>query len=147
MLLWVVGARRDGHGVLRPDPSGNFQFPLSGRYRNDTLDLSAPDLSLQFSFGSVPLRLFGRRAFAIGGYLAFLVVPTIVAGILADNLENADNLRLLAFAAVPIHTARNLYPDSPSVGDPTDTAWALTWLVLIALSVLVLAWRFRGDEA
>jgi outer membrane protein assembly factor BamB len=61
VLLWVVGARRDGHGVLRPDPSGNFQFPLSGHYRNDTLDLSAPDLSLQFSFGSVPLRLFGIR--------------------------------------------------------------------------------------
>jgi outer membrane protein assembly factor BamB len=69
VLLWVIGARRDGHGVLQPDPSGNFQFPLSGRYRNDTLDLSAPDLSLQFSFGSVPLRLFGIRG-QIGGDFA-----------------------------------------------------------------------------
>jgi outer membrane protein assembly factor BamB len=69
VLLWVIGARRDGHGVLRPDPSGNFQFPLSGGYRNDTLDLSAPDLSLQFSFGSVPLRLFGIRG-QMGGDFA-----------------------------------------------------------------------------
>jgi outer membrane protein assembly factor BamB len=61
VLLWVIGARRDRHGVLRPDPSGNFQFPLSGLYRHDTLDLSSADLSLQFSFGSVPLRLFGIR--------------------------------------------------------------------------------------
>jgi outer membrane protein assembly factor BamB len=61
LLLWVIGARRDRRGVLRPDPSGNFQFPLSGHYRDDTLDLSAPDLSLQFSFGSVPLRLFDIR--------------------------------------------------------------------------------------
>ncbi len=61
LLLWVIGASRDRRGVLRPDPTGNFQFPLSGGYRNDTLDLSAPDLSLQFSFGSVPLRLFGIR--------------------------------------------------------------------------------------
>jgi ABC-2 type transport system permease protein len=91
--------------------------------------------------------LTGRRAFAVGGYLAFLIVPTIVAGILVDGLENVDNLRLLAFAAVPIHTARNLYPDSPTTGDPSDTLWALTWLALIAVSMLVLAWRFRGDEA
>jgi hypothetical protein len=69
VLLWVIGGRRHGHGVLEPDPSGNFQFPLSGRYRNDTLDLSAPDLSLQFSFGSVPLRLFGIRG-QMGGDFA-----------------------------------------------------------------------------
>jgi outer membrane protein assembly factor BamB len=61
LLLWVIGARRDRDGVLRPDPSGNFQFPLSGTYRRDTLELGSQDLSLQFSFGSVPLRLFDVR--------------------------------------------------------------------------------------
>jgi outer membrane protein assembly factor BamB len=61
LLLWVIGARRDRHGALRPDPTGNFQFPLSGTYRHDTLDLSSGDLNLQFSFGSVPLGLFGIR--------------------------------------------------------------------------------------
>ncbi|HEY7267138.1 MAG TPA: PQQ-binding-like beta-propeller repeat protein [Solirubrobacterales bacterium] len=61
VLLWVIGARRDRHGVLQPDPSGNFQFPLAGVYRRDTLSVSSSDLSLQFSFGSVPLRLFEIR--------------------------------------------------------------------------------------
>ncbi len=61
VLLWVIGARRDRNGVLEPDPSGNFQFPLAGSYRRDALSLSSPDLSLQFSFGPVPLRLFDLR--------------------------------------------------------------------------------------
>jgi outer membrane protein assembly factor BamB len=61
LLLWVIGARRDRHGLLRPDPNGNFQFPLAGPYRRNTLDLGSQDLSLQFSFGSVPLGLFDLR--------------------------------------------------------------------------------------
>ena len=61
LLLWVVGGKRGRDGVLRPDPSGNFQFPLSGVYRRNTLELGSTDLSLQFSFGSVPLGLFDVR--------------------------------------------------------------------------------------
>jgi hypothetical protein len=61
LLLWVIGGRRDRNGVLRPDPNGNFQFPLSGTYRRTALALGSQDLSLQFSFGSVPLRLFDVR--------------------------------------------------------------------------------------
>jgi ABC-2 type transport system permease protein len=109
---------------------------------------SGTAIALYYAFVGLAISsLTGRRAFAVGGYLAFLIVPTIVAENLAGSLEDADNLRLFAFATVPIHTARNLYPDSPTIGDPTDTAYALVWLALIVLSVLVLAWRFRGDEA
>jgi hypothetical protein len=61
LLLWVIGARRDRRGLLRPDPNGNFQFPLAGHYRGNTLELGSQDLSLQFSFGSVPLGLFDVR--------------------------------------------------------------------------------------
>jgi outer membrane protein assembly factor BamB len=61
LLVWVIGARRDRSGLLRPDPNGNFQFPLSGTYRRNALALGSQDLSLQFSFGSVPLRLFDVR--------------------------------------------------------------------------------------
>jgi len=61
LLLWVIGAKRDRNGLLRPDPNGNFQFPLSGLYRRNTLELGSTDLSLQFSFGSVPLGLFDVR--------------------------------------------------------------------------------------
>jgi len=61
LLLWVIGARRGRDGLLRPDPNGNFQFPLSGVYRRNALALGSQDLSLQFSFGSVPLGLFDVR--------------------------------------------------------------------------------------
>jgi hypothetical protein len=57
----VIGARRGRDGTLRPDPNGNFQFPLSGAYRRSTLQLGSTDLSLQFSFGAVPLGLFDVR--------------------------------------------------------------------------------------
>jgi hypothetical protein len=56
-------------------------------------------------------------------------------------------LVLMAFAAVPIHVAESLYPVTPDPGDPSNTAWVTSWLVLIALSALVLVWRFRGDES
>ena len=105
-------------------------------------------MALYFAFvGLAIASLTGRRPFAIGGYLAFLIVPTIVGGILSNNIEHGDNFRLIAFAAVPIHTAEALYPVSPDPGDPSNTAWVLSWLVLIALSALVLVWRFRGDES
>jgi hypothetical protein len=61
LLLWVIGARRGRDGVLHPDPNGNFQFPLSGDYRRNTLELGSRDLSLQFSFGAVPLGIFDVR--------------------------------------------------------------------------------------
>jgi ABC-2 type transport system permease protein len=91
--------------------------------------------------------LTGRRAFAIGGYLAFLIVPTIVGGILSNNIDNGGNFRLIAFAAVPIHVAEALYPVTPDAGDPSNTAWVTVWLVLLAASALLLIWRFRGDES
>ena len=105
-------------------------------------------MALYFAFvGLAIASLTGRRAFAIGGYLAFLIVPTIVGGILSNNIEHGDNFRLIAFAAVPIHVAESLYPVTPDVRDPSNTAWVTSWLALIAVSALVLVWRFRGDES
>jgi outer membrane protein assembly factor BamB len=61
VLVWVVGAHRDRQGIDRPDPAGNFQFPLLGRYRGGLLELNARSLALQFSFGPVPVRNFDLR--------------------------------------------------------------------------------------
>jgi outer membrane protein assembly factor BamB len=61
VLLWVVGARRDARGTAHADPQGGFQFPLGGRYRGGALELGSAGLSLQFSFGPVPLREFDVR--------------------------------------------------------------------------------------
>ena len=89
--------------------------------------------------------LTARRAFAVGGYLAFLVVPTIVGGILAHAL-NVRALRLLAFAAVPVQAARGLFPGYTDQGHLGPWAWAATAVELIVVSVVVLALRYGRDE-
>ena len=133
-----------GNVLFATHPFGYVQDHL-----HDIPRIAAAGIAMALYFAFVGLAissLTGRRAFAVGGYLAFLIVPTIVGGILSNNIEHGENFRLMAFAAVPIHTAEALYPVSPDPGDPSNSAWVLVWLVLIALSALVLAWRFRGTR-
>ena len=56
LLLWVIGARRDRHGVLQPDPSGNFQFPARGRLpaRRACPELVGPEPAVQLRLGPAP---------------------------------------------------------------------------------------------
>ena len=61
ILMWVVTARRDRRGVPVADPQGTLAFPLAGRYKGDSVILSARDVNLTFTFGDVPLRLFEFR--------------------------------------------------------------------------------------
>ena len=90
--------------------------------------------------------LTSRRAFAVGGYLALMVVPTIVGGVLANNINNGHYLRLMAIAAAPIKVTQALYPDYTDPGNLGPGAWTLTYFIVIACSVGVIAWRYRGDE-
>ena len=88
--------------------------------------------------------LTSRRAFAVGGYLAFLAIPTIVGGVLAHAL-NENYLRLLAFAAVPIQAARGLYPDYSDRGHITAGLWAATAVEIMVVAIIVLAVRYGRD--
>ncbi len=89
--------------------------------------------------------LTARRAFAVGGYLAFLVIPTIVGGVLAHAL-NERYLRLLAFAAAPIQTARGLYPGYSDHGHISATVWGATSVELMVLAIAVLVVRYGREE-
>jgi ABC-2 type transport system permease protein len=89
--------------------------------------------------------LTGRRAFAVGGYLAFLVIPTIVGGVLGHAL-NERYVRLLAFAAAPIQTARGLYPGYTDRGHISAAVWAATSVELMVVAIVVLAVRYGRDE-
>jgi outer membrane protein assembly factor BamB len=70
LSLWVIAARRLADGTTVPDPSGAFLFPLTGRYRADSVILSASNITLTFSFGTVPLHLLQFRG-QLGKSLAF----------------------------------------------------------------------------
>ncbi|HEU0193020.1 MAG TPA: ABC transporter permease subunit [Gaiellales bacterium] len=90
--------------------------------------------------------LTSRRAFAIGGYLALMTVPTIVGGVLAANLQSGHYLRLMAIVAAPIKVTQALYPGYTDRGNLGPAAWTITYLAVIAVSAAILAWRYRGDE-
>lgn len=61
VLMWVIGAFKDARGVERVDPRSAFAFPMSGRFRGQSLILSSSNVSLSFSFGVAPLRRFEMR--------------------------------------------------------------------------------------
>ncbi|HEY3766806.1 MAG TPA: ABC transporter permease subunit [Gaiellales bacterium] len=88
--------------------------------------------------------LSARRAFAVGGYLAFLAIPTIIGGVLAHAI-NERYLRLLAFAAAPIQTARGFYPGYTDRGHISAGVWGATSVELMVVALAVLAIRYGRD--
>ena len=75
-----------------------------------------------------------------------MVVPTSSAGCSAANVNDGHYLRLMAVAAAPIKVSQALYPDYSDRGNLGPSAWTLTYLVTWRCSLLVIAWRYRGDE-
>jgi ABC-2 type transport system permease protein len=88
--------------------------------------------------------LTARRAFAVGGYLAFLAIPTVIGGVLAHALDERY-LRLFAFAAVPLQAARGLYPGYTDEGHISAGVWAATSVELMVVAIAVLAIRYGRD--
>jgi ABC-2 type transport system permease protein len=88
--------------------------------------------------------LTSRRAFAVGGYLAFLAIPTIIGGVLAHALDERY-LRLFAFAVVPLQAARGLYPGYTDEGHISAGLWASTAVELMVVAIAVLAVRYGRD--
>ena len=60
-LLWVIGGRAKQDGTTVADPAGGFAFPLFGTYDRGQTALNTSQVSLQFSFGPVPLRSLDFR--------------------------------------------------------------------------------------
>lgn len=133
-----------GNIVFAVHPVGYIQDHLG-----DIARILAGGVVVALFFASVGLAvasLTSRRAFAVGGYLALMVVPTIVGGVLAANVNDGHYLRLMAIAAAPIKVSQALYPNYTDRGNLSPSAWTLTYLVVVAVSLLVIAWRYRGDE-
>jgi len=137
LLLWT------GDLLFAHHPLGYFQ-----QHSGDVPKVIAAGLLIAGFYGLTGLAissLTGRRAFAIGGYLAFLIVPTIIGGILAHAL-NERFLRLLAFAAVPLQASRGLFPGYTDRGNIGPWVWAATAVELMVVAIAVLAIRYGRDE-
>lgn len=61
-LLWAIGARPGPHGTEQADPATTLGFALGGTYDHGTVDLSATNPTLTFSFGPVPVQALTVRA-------------------------------------------------------------------------------------
>jgi ABC-2 type transport system permease protein len=89
--------------------------------------------------------LTSRRAFAVGGYLAFLALPTIIGGVLSHALNHPD-LHLLAIAPSPIIAAQGLYPNYSSPGNLSAVTWGSVAVEVSVAALAVLAYRYGRAE-
>ncbi len=87
VLLWVIGAFKDARGIERVDPHSAFAFPMLGRYAGRSLILSSPNVSLEFSFGLVPLRRFELRG-DLGPGLSFQPGVSLYADTVCASVPN-----------------------------------------------------------
>jgi ABC-2 type transport system permease protein len=91
--------------------------------------------------------LTGRRAFAIGGYLLLLLVPTLVAGLLEEAFPDNDEFSLMALSTLPIEFAAEIFPDARDDVPNSLGQWAAAYVVVVALAIVVLLARYRrGSE-
>jgi ABC-2 type transport system permease protein len=90
-----------------------------------------------------------RRAFALGGYAALMLIPTYVGGALVFGAGLNRHLQLIMLGRLPIAAARSLYPGDQ--GDPSRVLPAWQWWaacgVVMAVSSACLWWRYRRADA
>jgi ABC-2 type transport system permease protein len=89
-----------------------------------------------------------RRAFALGGYAALMLIPTYVGGALVFGAGLDRHLQLIMLGRLPIAATRALYPGSQD----QDQALAGWWWwaacgVVMAISAACLWWRYRRADA
>jgi ABC-2 type transport system permease protein len=110
---------------------------------HDAIRITVGGIALAVWFGLAGLAiasLTGRRAFAVGGFLACMLVPTVVGGTLGEVL-GTPKLELLAFPVAPLHVVEGLYPNFESAVSPS--LWLLNYFAGIVVSAAVLIGRYR----
>lgn len=117
----------------------------------DSLRITASGLLLAFYVSLVGLAVASftsRRAFALGGYAALMLIPTFVGGTLVEGAGLDRHLLLMQLGRLPISAARSLYPGG---NDPEFTLASWWWWaacgVVMSISVGCLWWRYRRADA
>ena len=91
-----------------------------------------------------------RRAFALGGYAALMLIPTFVGGTLVFDADLDRHLQLIMLGRLPIAAARSLYPGGSDTDSTTVLAGWWWWAacgVVMAISAGCLWWRYRRADA
>jgi ABC-2 type transport system permease protein len=122
-----------------------------GDHWHDSLRIVASGLLLASYVSVVGLAVASftsRRAFALGGYAALMLIPTFVGSSLVNGAGLDKHLELIMLGRLPIAAARSLY------GGDQDSRFALAgwwwWTacaVVMAISAACLWWRYRRADA
>jgi ABC-2 type transport system permease protein len=88
-----------------------------------------------------------RRAFALGGYAALMLIPTYVGGALVFGANLDKHLQLIMIGRLPIAAARSLYPGGEDPDQALGWWWWAACGVVMAISVACLWWRYRRADA
>ena len=122
-----------------------------GEHWLDSLRITASGLVLAFYVSLVGLAVASftsRRAFALGGYAALMLIPTFVGQSLVEGAGLDKHLQLIELGRLPIGAARALYPGrtNPEIALAGWWWWAACGVVM-AISVGCLWWRYRRADA
>lgn len=89
----------------------------------------------------------GRRAYAIGTFVGIIVGSGVLSGVATEVVGWKDWGPALNLVAVPVRLGRELFPVEPgALVAPTDFATGphlIVWAVVVAVSAVALALRFR----
>jgi ABC-2 type transport system permease protein len=88
-----------------------------------------------------------RRAFALGGYAALMLIPTYVGGALVFGAGLDRHWQLIMLGRLPIAAARSLYPGNNPDNALSGWWWWAACGVVMAVSAACLWWRYRRADA
>jgi ABC-2 type transport system permease protein len=122
-----------------------------GDHWHDSLRILASGLLLASYVSLVGLAVASftsRRAFALGGYAALMLIPTFVGASLVNDAGLDRHLQLIMIGRIPIAAARSLYGGDQNA----ELALAGWWwwaasAVVMAISAGCLWWRYRRADA
>jgi len=89
-----------------------------------------------------------RRAFALGGYAALMLIPTFVGGSLVGDAGLDRHLQLIMLGRIPIAAARSLYSgeQNPEFALAGWWWWSAS-AVVMTIAAGCLWWRYRRADA
>jgi ABC-2 type transport system permease protein len=118
---------------------------------HDSLRIAASGLLLASYVSLVGLAVSSftsRRAFALGGYAALMLIPTYVGAALVYGAGLDRHLQLIMVGRLPIAAARSLYSGNQNESRALAGWW--WWAacgVVMAISAACLWWRYRRADA
>jgi ABC-2 type transport system permease protein len=119
----------------------------------DSLRITASGLLLAFYVSLVGLAVASftsRRAFALGGYAALMLIPSFVGQSLVEGAGLDKHVQLIELGRLPIAAARALYPGGTDPDPELAVAGVWWWAacgVVMTISVTCLWWRYRRADA